>query len=244
MGCTGLFLSIVAFRPRHVSESSPTVGVMRGRAALSRHVGVGLATVALLAGCTSQQESPDAASELLFSPEATADATASPTPTVTPEATLPALANDCRGVIRTEDLVTIVAVPLPGETTFVFADALPDIGRTGRVTCGYGDEGDGPKVEVTINDYESEQAAADRIDVTLQAATERGNEITPQAVGPYDGYVIGDSDDVSIVVDAGTRTVVVTMNRGLVGDAAEVVVLERLAATVLGLPTDAQPLEP
>jgi len=199
---------------------------------------LGLVTVVVLAGCSSGEDEPDAATELLFSPEPTATSPAAPEPTADPAPTLDLLQNDCAGVIATADVVRIVGVPLPGETTYLFADALPDIGRTGRVTCGYGDDGDGPKVEVTVNEYESEEAADDRIDVTLQAASERGNEVRDQPIGSYEGYVLADDDDASIVVDAGPRTVVVTLQRDLVSAEAEVVVLERLASTVLRVPTE------
>ena len=199
---------------------------------------LGLATVVVLAGCSSGEDEPDAATELLFSPEPTASAPVTAEPTADPAPTLGELPDDCGGVIATADVVRIVGVPLPGETTYVFADALPDIGRAGRVTCGYGDEGDGPKVEVTVNDYESEEAADDRIDVTLQAASERGNEVRDQPIGSYEGYVLADDDDASIVVDAGPRTVVVTLQRDLVSAQAEVVVLEQLASTVLRVPTE------
>jgi hypothetical protein len=199
---------------------------------------LGLATVVVLAGCSSGEDEPDAATELLFSPEPTATAPTSPEPTEAPAPTPGELPDDCGGVIATADVVRIVGVPLPGETTYLFAEALPDIGRTGRVTCGYGDDGDGPKVEVTVNDYESEEAADDRIDVTLQAASERGNEVREQPIGPDQGYVLADDDDASIVVDAGPRTLVITVQRDLVSSQAEVVVLEQLASTVLRVPSE------
>ncbi len=199
---------------------------------------LGLATVVVLAGCSSGEDEPDAATELLFSPEPTASAPVTTEPTAEPAPTLGELPDDCGGVIATADVVRIVGVPLPGDTTYLFADALPDIGRTGRVTCGYGDDGDGAKVEVTVNDYESEQAADDRIDVTLQAASERGNEVRDQPIGAYQGYVLADADDASIVVDAGPRTLVITVQRDLVSAEAEVVVLEQLASTVLRVPTE------
>jgi hypothetical protein len=191
----------------------------------------------VLAGCSSGEDEPDAATELLFSPESTASAPATAQPTGEPAPTPGELPDDCGGVIATADVVRIVGAPLPGETTYVFADALPDIGRTGRVTCGYGTEDDEPKVEVTVNDYESERAADDRIDVTLQAASERGNEVRDQPIGSYQGYVLADADDASIVVDAGPRTLVVTVQRDLVSAEAEVVVLEQLASTVLRVPS-------
>lgn len=193
-------------------------------------------------GCTADEADPDAAQELLFSPDPTQGSSPEPTPTADPAATLPPLQNDCQGVVSSAAVATIVGVPLPGETTLVVADALPQIGRTGRITCGYGDEGDGAKVEITINDYESADAAADRVEVTLDAAAQRGRTITEQPIGPYDAFISDGDDSTSIIVDAGTRTLVVTVEEGLVSDAAERVVLERLATAALGLPTET--LEP
>lgn len=200
----------------------------------------------VLAGCTSSDtDEPGAAEELLFSPAPTGEPTAEPRPTDPQPPTLGELQNDCSGVARAADVVAIVGTPLAGETTFVFADALPEIGRTGRVTCGYGDEGEGPKVEITLNDYESADAAADRVDVTLDAAAERGRTITEQDVGPYPGFLSVGDDSASIIVDAGTRTVVVTIEAGLATDAAVPVILERLASLALGLPTETvAPAEP
>lgn len=200
---------------------------------------LGVATVVLLAGCTTQQSADDAATELLFSPDPTLEATAEPTATPQPSA-LPDFPESCADLLPAADVATVVAEPLPGDTTFVFADALPSIGRTARVTCGYGvgtGRGPGPAVEITVNEYESKQAAADRIAVTLDAAAEAGTRVTEQRVGEYEGWILADRQDISIVVAAGSRTLVVTMKRGLVDRNAERVVLEQLAARALGLPT-------
>ena len=80
---------------------------------------LGLATVVVLAGCSSGEDEPDAATELLFSPEPTASAPATTQPTAEPDPTLEPLQNDCGGVIATADVVRIVGAPLPGETTYV-----------------------------------------------------------------------------------------------------------------------------
>lgn len=199
---------------------------------------LGVATVVLLAGCASQQ-SDDAATELLFSPDPSVEATAEPT--ATPQASpLPEFPRNCAELLPAAEVATVVSVPLPGDTTFVFADALAGIGRTARVTCGYGvgtGKGPGPAVEITVNEYESEQAAQDRVDVTLDAASESGSRVSEQPVGAFDGWILADRADISIVVHAGERTLVVTMKRGLIGRNAERVVLEQLAARALGVPT-------
>lgn len=207
----------------------------------SRTAALAVATVVLLTGCSSQQSGTDAATELLFSPDPEVGETAEPTAAPTAEAaTLPPFPESCADLVATSEVASVVAVPLPGDTTFVFADALPDIGRTARVTCGYGEgagRGPGPGVAITVNQYSSEQAAQDRIDVTLDAAAERGTRVGEQTVGGFDGWLLTDRQDVSLVVDAGERTLVVTMKRGLVERDAERVVLEQLAARALGIPT-------
>jgi hypothetical protein len=212
------------------------------RERVRRPVRLGVLTVAglsvALAGCSTDDGS-DPAIDLLFSPDATPTDSASPSPTPSVAVGLPEFPDDCAALVPATDVAAVLAVPLPGDTTFVFADELPDIGRVARVTCGYGvgtGRGPGPAVEITVNEYESQEAAQSRIELTLQAAAERGNEVSEQGVGPYEGWVISDRRDVSLVVDAGERTLVVTVKRGLVDAAAEPVVLTQLAGRALGVP--------
>ena len=215
---------------------------MRHHSGTTRASGILLLALApVLAACTSADDgADDAARELLFSPGPTDEAASTPASTDDVAVGLPPFPEDCTGLVATSDVVAIVAAPLPGDTTFVFADALPDIGRTARVTCGYGTstgESAEPVVEITVNEYETDEAAQERIDLTLQAVAEGGNSVTEQPVGSYDGWIIGDGEDVSLVVDAGVRTLVVNVDRGLVSEDAEPVVLDRLASEALGLPT-------
>lgn len=210
-----------------------------------------LVVASLLSGCVSDEPSDDdAAASLLFSPDASPPAAAAePTSTVAAEpASLPPFPEDCSDVVPAAKVADIVAAPIPGKTQYLYAEALPDIGRTARVTCSYGVGGKGgpdPEVEITVNEYQNANKAQTRIDLTLAAATERGNEVSEKAVGPYPGWILADKDDISLAVDAGKRTLVVTMVRGLVKPAAEPVVLERLAAHAMGLPTSTfDPIEP
>lgn len=199
-----------------------------------------MVTVLLAAACSTGTEPDDPATELLFSPDPTAEVTQEPTPT-SQALTLPEFPTDCGELVPTRRVRSVVAVPIPGDTTYVYADALPDIRRTARVTCGYGvgaGRGPGPAVEITVNEYESEDAAQARVDVTLKAAGDAGNAVRELPVGPYDAWTISDRDGISLVVDAGSRTLVVTLKRGIVERSAEPVVLERLAADALGLPTE------
>jgi hypothetical protein len=130
--------------------------------------------------------------------------------------------------------VGIVGTGLPGRTTYVFAAEQADIQRVGRVTCGYGVRGArDPVVEITVNDYEDAAAAAARIDVTLDAAAQSGDRIATTSAGGYEATVLSDADSSTLVLQAQARTLVVTMQRGLVPRAAEPVVLAQLAERVL-----------
>jgi hypothetical protein len=194
----------------------------------------------VLAGCTEEGGRDDAASQLLFSPSPSPEQTPDPTPAAPAAPTLPDFPESCGDLVPTSEVVAIVGRPLPGDTTFVFAEALPEIGRTARVTCGYGvgaGRGPDPAVEITVNEYEDEAAAQERIDVTLEAAAEAGDEVSELATGPYRGWVLRDEDGASYVVDAGSRTLVISLQRRLVPARAETVVLTQLAERALALPT-------
>lgn len=204
-------------------------------------VGAGLLVPVLLAACGTDGDPDDPANRLLFSPDATPEQTGEATQAAPSGPTLPDFPDTCSDLVSTSDVVTIVGRPLPGETTFVFADALPDIGRTARVTCGYGVQGGQdaePAVEITVNDYRDESSAQDRIDVTLEAAAQAGDRVGELTVGPYQGWVLRDEDGATAVVDAGTRTLVVSMERRLVPRRAENVVLTQLAERALGVATE------
>jgi hypothetical protein len=149
-------------------------------------------------------------------------------------------------------VVEVVGVPLPGQTTFVYADEQPDIKRLQRVTCGYGvPETDPtaapatpsaePAVEITMNEYEDGAAARDRVDVTLDSAAAEGSQIATTAVGTLEASVLRSAERSTLVVRQDARTVVVTLRRGLVPDAAEQLVLTELAARALRVETSTSP---
>jgi hypothetical protein len=198
--------------------------------------------VVAVAGCASTSPDDDAANRLLFSPQASATATADPSATVA--AGLPPFPRSCDDVLPTEQVVGIVGTGLPGRTTYVFAAEQADIQRVGRVTCGYGVRGArDPAVEITVNEYEDADAAAARIDVTLDAAAQSGDRIQPTTAGGYEATVLSDADSSTLVLQAQARTLVVTMERGLVPRAAEPVVLTQLAEAVLQVaPAEPTPL--
>ena len=194
----------------------------------------------LLAGCWSDGDPDDEASRLLFSPTGTAGPV-EPTPTGTQAPTLPPFPESCTDVVPASEVVAVVGRPLPGEASFVRADALPDIGRTARVTCGYGvGEEDEPLLEITVNEYSDEAPADERIEVTLDAAAQSGRTVDDNPVGPYRGWLLaGAGSGPTLIVDAGARTLVVSLQADVVPEQAAPVVLTQLAERALGLPTTA-----
>lgn len=202
----------------------------------------------LLAGCATGGDGEDAANQLLFSPDASPTASGSASPSGAPPAPFP---ESCGDLVPTPEVVEIVAAPLPGGTTFVYADAQPDIKRVQRITCGYGvpEAAEGqpaptpadPAVEITLNEYEDEQAAQDRVDVTLESAASEGSQIATVPVGPLEGTVLRSPESVTMVVRQDARTVVVTLRAGLVPAPAEDLVLADLAGRVLGVSTGTEP---
>jgi hypothetical protein len=219
-----------------------------------RRAGGSLAVVVLLApllvSCAGGDGGDDAANRLLFSPDA-ASAAPSGSPRASGQASR-AFPESCSDLVPTPTVVEVVGVPLPGQTTFVYADEQPDIQRLQRVTCGYGvPEADPaaapdapapePAVEITLNEYEDADAAADRVEVTLDAAAAEGSQIATTSVGDLEATVLRSATRSTLVVQQDALTAVVTMRRGLVPDAAEPLVLTELAARALGVETSATP---
>jgi hypothetical protein len=220
-------------RPRVGSSPAARRRSAAGRA--GRFAGV--AVVALVAGCTEEQ--------VQLPPEPT------PTAVIAPPATETAAAfpQTCSELVDPARFTQIVAAPVGGETTRVYAGPLPSAGRTQRLTCAYGVPGGSEAgepgaaatpapaaVSLTLNEYVDADTAAGRLDVTAEAAQSAGEQVVAAPLDEYPGYLLRGDAAVSAVVAADTRTAVATLRRGLVPEAAEPVVLEGLLAAMLGLP--------
>ncbi len=202
----------------------------------------GMLAAGLLAGCTSQ-EGEEARGLLFGSPSSSdaapgASAEADPTSSLAPEvAGSIALPESCTELVRPGRVVSVLGVRLPGETTYVYAGPLPDVGRTGRVTCAYGVPKQGknpqPAVEISLNAYQSDELAGERMAVTRDAAAQGGQQITEAPLQGREGFLLADRDGVSYVVADGQLTAVITVERGLVPERVEQAALEQLALDVL-----------
>jgi hypothetical protein len=192
----------------------------------------------MAAGCGTSGEPPGA--DLLFSPTPSAtpappspSASAVPSPDVT---TLPA---SCTELVPASTVAAVVGVSLPGATTYLLEEPLPESGRLGRVTCGFGVP-DRPReapaaVEVSRNLYESDEAALARLPLTRDAAVAEGDQVRDAPIAGLEAFLVLDDESVSYVIADPPETVVLTLQRGLVPPRAEQAVLEDLAAVVLGV---------
>jgi hypothetical protein len=207
---------------------------------------VAAAVVVLVGGSGCSPAQGDGV-DLPLSAPSTGPTFASPSPTSTATPSGQDVPRTCEELVPTTDLLTVVAVPLQGEGSFVYAGPLPESGRTGRITCGYGAprQPDGtvgePAVEVTLNGYVDAGTARSRLDTTVAAARTQGQQIEAAELDGRAGFLFGDPAAVTYVGADGARTAVVTVRRGVVADSALRLVLLDLAALCLGLPTAAVP---
>jgi hypothetical protein len=189
--------------------------------------------VAALAACAAREP-------VTLPPEPTAAApAAAPTPSAF------AFPETCDDLVAPAVLSEVVSAAFPGDATRVYAGPLRSAGRTQRLTCSYGvPEGDGDQpaaVALSLNEYVDAATAAQRQAVTVDAARTAGQQVTEAVLGGQPGHLLRDDATVSAVVAVDDRTIVATLRRGLVPEAAEPVVLDGLAAAMLRLPVPSVP---
>ncbi|HSK25807.1 MAG TPA: hypothetical protein VK894_02735 [Jiangellales bacterium] len=152
----------------------------------------------------------------------------------------------CGDLVSTTGVVQVLAVPLSGSGTFVYAGPIPESGRTARITCGYGvvTGPDGvpspPAVEITLNGYVDEPTAVARLEASVETGRAQGDTVEAADLDGRPGYVLTGAEDASYLVGDGARTLVVTVRRGVVAPTAERLVLVDLAALALGLPVSGE----
>jgi hypothetical protein len=196
--------------------------------------------VALTAGCSNGD---DDGTVPVPSPAGTTGEPSGTGPSASPSPTGPQVPEVCDDIVPFTRIVQIVAVPLEGTTGRVYADDFPAAsGRTARLTCQYGvrpapagGEAPPPQVEISLSGYVDSDAALARLEDTVGSARASGQQVLAQAVSGHDGFMLADAADVTYVVAVDDRTLVVTLARGVVPEAAERVVLVDLVEEALGL---------
>lgn len=217
-------------------------------------VAIALALVSSATACSNQDDPEVPVVPTPSSSDPSGDGSGgSPSPSVAA-----AVPEECTDLVSAARLAQIVQVPITGDSRRVYNDDfLPDSGRTGRLTCSYGlpvvapgatppPTPAPPAIEIAVSSYTDAEIAAGRIESTVEAAQAGGGQVSAQPVGGRDGFILADTEDITIVVADGVLTYVATMRRGFVPPAAEPVVLLGLASAMLGVPspTPTTPAQP
>jgi hypothetical protein len=195
---------------------------------------VGLVGLLVLAGCSSGTDEPVAAPVTSTAPPPTS---AAPT---TPAAPVYELPTGCSGLLTLRQIDAALGTPLPGETRFTVGTAEPDIGRTGRITCGFGvvpasdDAGAGdPLLQLSVFTYTDEQAAADRVDATVDAQQAQGVRFDDAVVPGASAVLLTGPDEATLVATVGSRTYSLSLVPGILDEAGTQPALQQLMGDVL-----------
>ncbi|MDQ3733106.1 MAG: hypothetical protein M3400_03755 [Actinomycetota bacterium] len=115
----------------------------------------------------------------------------------------------------------------------------PEIGRTGRVTCSYGviPNPDGtfsaPLVQASVFTYDSVESAVDRIDTVVTQSRNAGDRTQDVPVGDYQGVVMINVTEATLVLAVDDRTYSITLAPGVVADDQLNAALARLAESAI-----------
>lgn len=184
----------------------------------------GLVGVVLLAACTPPPPPAPAVVPTFDRPSQTVAAG--------PTSQLPALPASCESLVSGRQLDAVLGAAVSEQVNVVRGEAIPDIGRTGRTTCRYGDPaGSGYPVEVSLTSYATPAQAAARVEVTVTSAGRQGVVAAPLPVGGTDGVFLPYPGTGLVVASAGIFSVAVTVRPGVLPGA----VLPERAASVAGV---------
>lgn len=183
----------------------PPPGMMRGLAALL--------TAAGLVACTAGSNTAAAPEASSSRPSSAAATTATTAPSTPPQA----LPENCGALVPVTDLDAALGVGLPGSVSYVRGEPLPDIGRTGRITCGYGvaigpqGKAAPPLLEISVSTYTDEAAAAARIDLTSADRQAAGDRVEATEVQTLPAVVLIGVTQTTLVLADSTRTYSLTL---------------------------------
>lgn len=155
--------------PRRLPGASPTRGV------------VALVGISLLVACTAGSNAPDAPEA--ESTDATTTSVAATTARPTPAPAPAALPDNCGALLPVTELDAALGTGLPGSVSYVRGEPIAGIGRTDRITCGYGivigEDASPlpPLLEISVASYTDDAAAADRIGVTTVDRQSAGDRV-------------------------------------------------------------------
>ncbi|MCZ2828219.1 hypothetical protein O2W14_05150 [Modestobacter sp. VKM Ac-2986] len=195
---------------------------------------VGLVGLVVLAGCSS---TPDAAPVVVATSSAPPPSTSAPATTAAPVYELP---EGCSGLLSLQQVDDVLGTPLPGETTFTVGTPEPEIGRTGRVTCGFGvlpateDAAAGdPLLQLSVFSYTDAQAAADRVGATVDAQQAQGVRADQAVVPGSSAVLLSGPDETTLIATVDTRTYSLSLVPGVLDAPGTQTALQSLMGAVL-----------
>jgi hypothetical protein len=115
-----------------------------------------------------------------------------------PTQTASQLPKNCSAILTEANLQTAFGVPQSGDNTYGNYAPLPTIGRTGRVTCGFGIGVDPmgnatpPAVTVSVITYTTAQEAVTRLNATIGSSVGRGSTSQPASVGGHPATILAE----------------------------------------------------
>lgn len=125
----------------------------------------------------------------------------------------------CTAVAAAADVDKIVGKPLGGSTGQVVGIAQANIGRTARLDCYYGiPDGQGISAAVLtigISTYTDNQSAQARVTSTVDSARSGGATVKATKVDGTPASELVGQQNQALAMSAGTRTVLVTVNTGV-----------------------------
>jgi hypothetical protein len=212
-----------------------------------RHVPVVLAAIGvLLAGCSSHSKDNVPTPTLLSPAPQTSVAVTSPAPassSAMPEAILP---RACTQLLPLATVQQALGVALQGDVHYLRAAAVPQSGRTGRVTCDYGipapTAGAGVSaspapdarglVEASYITYVDAKTAESRMHLTVQTDGQTSS-ISNVTVGGKPGFVLLGKEWNELVMADGARTIVVEAAPSVLPAAKAPAALAAMASVML-----------
>lgn len=180
----------------------------------------GALALVLLAGCTAGSDDDPAAPTSTSSTSPTSSAA---NPSVAPTSAPPvALPNTCAGLLPLTELDGALGTGLPGAVSYVRGQPIPDIGRTDRITCGFGvvtgEDGvaQPPLLEISLAAYSDPAAAADRVAVTTAGGQTAGDRVAAVNVADLPAVALTGVTSTTLVFAEQTLTYSLTLLRAVV----------------------------
>ncbi|HEU5334227.1 MAG TPA: hypothetical protein VFU73_15710 [Actinocrinis sp.] len=150
--------------------------------------------VGTLAACSTGTAAHNVAATRSAGASPSAAKTFSPLDGPTEDASL--LPKTCTAILTEANLQTAFGSPQSGDNDYGTYAPLPSIGRTGRVTCGFGigiDEMGNPTdaaVTVSVITYTTAQEALTRLNATIGSSVGRGSASQPASVGGHPATIL------------------------------------------------------